>query len=213
MNNTEALEPSPSRRAQDQLPELAAWVSGLIAAQHTGLAVGETPAAYAAQPPTLYLDTTIPSFLTARSSRDVNTARMLRVTRHWWREHRAHHAIFVSELVVEEASGGDAQAARRRLDSIASFPQLHRSEQSYELAGRIHSQSRLPARAYSDAHHVAIAALSGVRVLLTWNCAHLANANMIPLIRRACEAYGYGAPDIYTPEQLIGVCAYGRSGS
>jgi hypothetical protein len=64
-----------------------------------------------------------------------------------------------------------------------------------------------------NTHHAALSAIHGVNVLLTWNCTHLANEHMIPLIGRACEAYGYAPPVILTPEQLIGVCAYGRSGS
>jgi predicted nucleic acid-binding protein len=213
MKRTEARIPFPDAPPHDELVDLAVWMRGLTTARHSGLAITERPACFAAQAPTLYLDTTIVSYLTARPSRTAMTAKWQAITRHWWHEHRARHQIYVSELVLKEARRGDSEAAGRRMEVLSTFPFVHPNAQSRELADRILRQYGLPVRVYEDAHHAAMAALNGLEVLLTWNCTHLANANMIPLIRRACEAYGYAPPAIYTPEQLIGVCAYGRSGS
>ena len=195
------------------LIEVEAWIAGLQRTERAGYYVGEAHGRYAGKHPTLYLDTTIPSYLTARPSRDINTDRMHAITRRWWSEDRPRHISYVSDLVIDEARKGDSDAAQRRVEVVRAFASLHRSARSYELADKILVQCRLPARVHSDVHHVAIAALHGINILLTWNCAHLANRHMIPHIRRACEAYGCAAPDIYTPEQLIGVCAYGRSDS
>jgi hypothetical protein len=59
----------------------------------------------------------------------------------------------------------------------------------------------LPAKAADDALHIAVAATRGVPFLLTWNCRHLANAAMRPVIEAVCKAKGYTAPIICTPEQ------------
>ena len=212
MERKDAFEPIPNPAAQDEIPELNAWLRGLTLGEHAGFVL-HTPASFAAKAPTLYLETTIVSYLTGRTSRDASTARRQAITRDWWRRHRRRHIAYASDVVISESGQGDREAARRRLKVLSAFSRIHQSEQSHELAARILAQCRLPARAYDDAHHVSIAAINGVNVLLTWNCAHLANTNMIPPIGRACEAYGYAPPVILTPEQLIGVCAYGRPDS
>jgi len=61
----------------------------------------------------------------------------------------------------------------------------------------------LPARAAADALHIAIAAVHAVPYLLTWNCRHLANATMRPVIESVCAAQGVKAPIICTPEELM----------
>jgi hypothetical protein len=59
-------------------------------------------------------------------------------------------------------------------------------------------------RAATDAVHIAIATMHGMDYLLTWNCAHLANAEIIPKVRAVCENAGYVCPMICTPEELMG---------
>ena len=213
MKRKDAFEPQPTPSTDDPIPELTEWVRGMATAAHAGFAIAEARADFAAKPPTLYLDTTIVSYLTARLSRDVIIAQHQAITRRWWLEHRARHFCYISEVVEYEAARGDVTASRERLDVLKAFSKAHVNAQTHELAGRVLTAWRLPTRAYDDAQHVAITAIHGLKVLLTWNCTHLANPNMISHIRRACEAYGYAPPAIYTPEQLTGVCACGQSGS
>ena len=59
------------------------------------------------------------------------------------------------------------------------------------------------AKAADDALHVAVAA-HAEPYLLTWNCAHLANATMRPVIESVCASKGFKAPIICTPEELSG---------
>jgi hypothetical protein len=204
MKRKDATRPLEIPSAVDDIPELTAWLQAQRAPLET-----RDPPHYAAEPPTLYLDTTIVSQLVGWLKKDVFIARQQTLTRDWWRQHRHRHVMFISDVVVEEASDGNKELARLRREILSPLPTLHSSEQTNELAARILSECRLPAREYEDAHHAAISAMHKVKVLLTWNCAHLANPHMIPRIGRACEAYGYAAPDILTPEQLIGACAYG----
>jgi hypothetical protein len=213
MKRTEAPNPFPIAPAQDELVDLAVWVRGYTTAQSRGLAITERRANFAETPPSLYLETTIVSYLTARTSRDTLIARHQTLTRRWWHAYRTRHVSFVSDVVREESRRGDPQASARRLEVLSTFAEVHSTAHSYELANRVLAACKLPTDAHEDAHHVAIAALNGIEVLLTWNCAHLANPHIIPVIRRACEAYGYAAPVILTPEQLIGACVYGRPGS
>jgi hypothetical protein len=50
--------------------------------------------------------------------------------------------------------------------------------------------------------HVAIATVHGMNFLLTWNCAHIANAVMRESIESVCRRAGYRPPVICTPEEL-----------
>jgi hypothetical protein len=43
----------------------------------------------------------------------------------------------------------------------------------------------------------------GIPYMLTWNCRHLANARMRPLIENVCAGKGLKAPIICTPEELL----------
>ena len=59
----------------------------------------------------VYLETTIPSYLTARPSRDLVTAAHQQITREWWDTRRHDFDLFVSQMVIDEA----AQVTLRRL--------------------------------------------------------------------------------------------------
>jgi predicted nucleic acid-binding protein len=196
-----ALLPSP-----DGIPELTAWLEALSLGAHAGYHLS-TPASFAAKPPTLYIETTVVSFLAGWLSRDPHTARLQLITRDWWRHHSDKHILYISDVVLTESAKGNRETARQRRKILSPLAMLHSSDQTRELATRILGECRLPERATNDAHHAAVAAIHGVEVLLTWNCVHLANENRIPLIGRACEAYGYALPVILTPEQLIRACA------
>ena len=45
--------------------------------------------------------------------------------------------------------------------------------------------------------------VNGMDYLLTWNCAHIANAALRGEIEAICRAYGYEPPVICTPEELM----------
>ena len=50
---------------------------------------------------------------------------------------------------------------------------------------------------------IAVAAAHGRRYLLTWNCAHIANATMRPKIDAICRANGFEPPIICAPLELV----------
>jgi hypothetical protein len=165
--------------------------------------VAETPAEYVFLRPRLYLDTTIPSYLTARVSRDLNTARYQRITTRWWNSWRTNFDIRISGYVWSEASEGNPEAAGRRLEALARFPFLEISERVIALRTRLLNDCGLPARASVDAAHVAVAAVHDMQFLLTWNFVHLVNLHFGPKIRSLCETEGYLCPVLCTPEQLL----------
>jgi hypothetical protein len=65
----------------------------------------------------VYLETTIVSYLTAEPTRDVVQAAHQHLTRQWWNR-RERFDLFVSQTVLTEAGGGNAEAVRRRLAAL-----------------------------------------------------------------------------------------------
>ena len=153
--------------------------------------------------PKAYIETTIPSYLTAWPSRDLVTAAHQQITHQWWQTRRQDFDLFTSQLVIDESSAGDPDAATRRLEVLDEIPLLEPSEDVAELAQALIGQVPFPKRAAADALHIAIAVVSGMDYLLTWNCTHIANAARRSAIESVCRSKGYEIPIICTPEELL----------
>ena len=153
--------------------------------------------------PTVYLETTIPSYLTAWPSRDLVRAAHQQLTREWW-ETREAFSLFVSQAVLDEVGRGDPDAAARRLASLQDVPVLGTTLDAIGLAEALVAGVPLPPKAAVDALHVAVAATNGIDYLLTWNCMHIANATLRNRIEHVCRSLGYEPPVICTPETLTG---------
>jgi hypothetical protein len=153
--------------------------------------------------PAVYLETTIPSYLTAWKSPDVVMAARQQLTREWWDNRRQAFDIFISQLVIDEASAGDPEAVARRLSVLEDIPLVESQGDTDELVESLVRSLSLPNRATADAVHIALAVVNGMDYLLTWNCTHIANAVNRPIIESVCESVGYQAPVICTPEELL----------
>jgi hypothetical protein len=153
--------------------------------------------------PTVYVETTVPSYLTAWPSRDVVRAGEQQVTRDWW-ERRTDFELRVSSLVLLECGAGDSEAAALRLAALDGVPVLAQTPEAETLADTLLREVPLPAKAAADALHIAVAAVNGVGYLLTWNCTHIANATLRPRIEAICRQLGYEPPVICTPKELLG---------
>lgn len=151
--------------------------------------------------PTVYVETSIVSYLTAVGSRDLVHAAHQQLTRSWW-DSRGDFTLVASQAVIEEASAGDPGAAARRLDALRGIPLLNLSDQAVQLATSLIRDGGLPPKARVDAFHVAIATVHGVDYLLTWNCRHIANASLRGKIESICRAARYQPPVICTPLEL-----------
>lgn len=153
--------------------------------------------------PRVYLETTIPSYLTGWLSRDFVMAAHQQLTREWWETRRQDFALFISQFVIDETGLGDPDTTRRRLEMLVSLPLLDASEDVYTLADELMKRVPLPPKAAADALHIAIATVNGMDYLLTWNCTHIANAALRASIELICRESGYEPPVICTPEELL----------
>jgi hypothetical protein len=149
-----------------------------------------------------YIETSIVSYLMANPARDLVIAAHQQVTRDWWAT-RGKFELFVSQLVLDEAAAGDGEAAARRIDATREATLLDITEEAILLAGDLLAGGGLPAKARVDALHVAVATVHGIDFLVTWNCAHIANAVMRGRIEELCRAAGFEPPIICTPLELV----------
>ena len=154
--------------------------------------------------PSVYIETSVVSYLTARRSRELVVAAQQKITRDWWRDAPQRFVLVASELVFTEAAGGDPDAARARLKALTAVTRLNTTvEATGPLIRKLLDLKAFPREAAADATHVAIAATNRVDYLLTWNLRHIANAAARSRIERACRKAGYESPIICTPNELM----------
>jgi hypothetical protein len=152
---------------------------------------------------TVYIETSIPSYLTARPSADVRAAAWQQITYQWWNEERRKYDIFISGLVIAEVLEGHSDAVNRRLKSLENISELSIDQEMGEFAKVLITGGGIPASSEADALHVAIASIHRIDYLLTWNCRHINNASTKPIIRKLCAEAGYICPEICTPLELL----------
>ncbi len=152
----------------------------------------------------VYIETSIVSHATARASSDPATAVLQDQAKRWMDEQRQLYEVVTSQLVIDEASKGDADAASRRLAMLEGMPVLPANLDADTVADAIIAGSMMPSSARLDALHVATAALAGVQYLLTQNCKHIANAHELPRVFRLLDELGLSGMLIFTPVEFLG---------
>ena len=152
---------------------------------------------------TLYVETSIVSYLRQRPSSQVVMAARQLLTHQWWDEERRNYELVTSQYVLDEASAGDPVLAAERLQSLDGIPLLPLDPQIGVIAKEIMSRAILPPKASIDALHIAIVAHHRIQYLLTWNCRHIANAKILPRIHEVLTDLGIPIPIICTPEEMV----------
>ena len=155
--------------------------------------------------PSVYLETTVVSYLAAGPSRNLVTAGRQRVTRDWWRMAPRHYTLVVSDLVVHEASAGNPTVAGARLALLAGIKLLDSLPAADRLTEELLIQGAVPRKSADDAADIAIAVTNSVDYLVTWNLKHIANAAQRSKIERICREMGYTSVVVCTPDDLMEV--------
>jgi predicted nucleic acid-binding protein len=154
--------------------------------------------------PTVYVETSVISYLVARPSlSSVRVAANQETTREWWQTRRERFELFVSAVVVGEAQRGDPAVASARMEVIRELRLAQVTPEALNLAEALIAGAGVPRKANEDALHIAIAATNGLDYLLTWNCTHIANAVTIPRVNFICRTHGFEPSLIYTPQELM----------
>lgn len=152
----------------------------------------------------VYLETTVISYLAANPSRDLVLAAHQQITHEWWNNSRQNFDLFISESVIEEISLGDPATAQKRLALVQDVQTLALTPVALELAKAI-IKGPLPKKAIEDAFHISLAAVHNIDYLLTWNCKHIANLFIQKDLEKIILRFGFRLPQIGTPEALMEV--------
>ena len=153
---------------------------------------------------TVYIETSVIGYLTARSTKNLIIAGNMETTRDWWQNRRNDFFLYISQVVLDEVARGDTEIATKRLEIVRDFPLLEVTEAVDELASEFMTKSNLPPKASDDAVHIAVATIHRLDYLLTWNCKHIANAQIQRKLTEICFDLGYKLPTICTPYELMG---------
>lgn len=151
----------------------------------------------------IYLETSVVSFLRENPSATPQSVERQLVTRRWWNHHRHRYELVTSQFVIDEAKMGNPARAQERVQYLAGIPLVALSSEIDDLAARIMARTKLPKDAIVDALHIASAAVSRVDYLLTWNCSHIANPMILPRVFRALDDFGLPFPVICTPKNML----------
>jgi predicted nucleic acid-binding protein len=153
---------------------------------------------------TVYIETSILGYLTARSTRNLILAANIEVTKEWWELHSSTFSLYISQVVLDEAARGDEEIALKRLEIVDGLPLVELNQSVRSLAAQFLERSNLPPKAADDAVHIAAATIHGLDYLLTWNCKHIANAQIQRKLEEISLDFGYQLPVICTPYELLG---------
>ena len=151
----------------------------------------------------VYLETTVPSYLAAYPSRDLVVAAHQQISWEWWETAKKRFDLVISEAVLAEIRAGDPNAIERRLEIVEGLPILGLNEDVRMLAGVYEQKLGLPNTAKADILHIAFAVAYEVEYLVTWNCTHIANGEVIRNLLQANKELNRFSPLILTPEELL----------
>jgi len=152
--------------------------------------------------PSLYVETSVISYYTARVSRDLVVAGHQQITQDWWKNDLPRFDSFISGLVISEMRRGDPAAVQARIAAALGFGILDVAPDAQELAQAYFEALNLPASARPDALHLAVASLSGMEYLVSWNCRHIVSGRVRKVVQEINERRGVESPIICTPEEL-----------
>ena len=155
--------------------------------------------------PSVYIESTIVSYLTARPSRDLIVVAHQQITVEWWDDVLPQVDGFISPFVNQEISRGDPVIAQKRVDAMRDLPVLEINDEIQELAEKYFFAFEIPGRARTDAAHLAVAVWHEIDYLLSWNCRHIVSGRIKKLLEDINVVLGLKTPVLCTPEELMEV--------
>ena len=151
----------------------------------------------------IYIETTIPSsYYTLRT--DEESLVKQRLTQQWWHEYAELFTLTSSTAVATELRRGERGAAQKRLDLLDGIELFVPTVEITQITQIYIDRLIMPKKPQGDALHLAFATFHQVDVLLTWNCAHLANPNKFDFIIRINQELGLPTPMLTTPADYLG---------
>ncbi len=153
--------------------------------------------------PTVYVETSVISYLTSRYSRDLVISARQQVTHQWWDTAEDRFVLLISPMVQEEMAQGDPDAVKSRLAAASKLRILPVTEIVLGRVIDLTSSLGLPKKALADIYHIAYCIAYEVDFLVTWNCTHIANPYVLRRLRDLANQGSFFLPTIVTPDSLL----------
>lgn len=154
--------------------------------------------------PSLYIESTIPSYLTARPSNNLTNQYRQFLTKKWWDTMHDDFSLYTSDYTIDECKEGHPDAAQRRLEFLKGITRIQTTKDVETLAIKYIKLLSIPDRSKLDAFHLAICVVNQIDYLLSWNCTHL-GAFAGTAIAVYNEKNGLFVPILTSPETFIEV--------
>jgi len=118
---------------------------------------------------------------------------------------KRHHELFTSDVTLAEAEKGSRIIQRKMIRVIKLYDvrTLHMNEDALILADQYIKQKVIPAKVAPDAQHIAVASISGMEVLVSWNLKHIVNLHTKLKVKEINSQLGYIVPDIVRPDEMM----------
>ncbi|MYM70136.1 DNA-binding protein [Pseudoduganella sp. FT55W] len=157
--------------------------------------------------PTVYLETSIICHLTDPPSPNPITRACQQLTQLWWHTRCNLEQTCISKYVNDEIRDGDPLRAIHRMRVTQDLVQHPKKERIESMGELLIFGGGLNANARRAAEHIACATFNHCEILLTWNCAEIANALKLKLLRMLVDDGEYVLPELITPFELM-ECSY-----
>lgn len=151
----------------------------------------------------IYIETSIVSYIVAKPSKNLIIAAHQAATIDMWNI-IDDFDVFISDIVIQEASKGDEIQASRRLEMLEQFQVLEIDDEAKELAKTLIAGKAIPEKCPEDALHISVATVNAIDVIVTWNFKHINNPFTRKIIRQLTENNGYACPEICSPDEFLG---------
>jgi predicted nucleic acid-binding protein len=122
----------------------------------------------------------------------------------WSKFQTGEYVLVISDLTLQELEGAPPRV-RRRLEEVSAdlHVRVALSAGVQELAHAYIARGVVGPGSLADALHVALATVSGVDVLVSWNFKHIVNFGRIRLFNAVNLEQGYGLIEIRTPREVL----------
>jgi predicted nucleic acid-binding protein len=153
----------------------------------------------------VYIETSVVSYYTSSTSRDIVIAGHQVSTKDFWNKLITNELLpVISVLVIKEASQGNIIKAKKRRDAIDGFRVLDITEKAENLSDLLIKLHGIPQEFPEDALHIAIASVENIDFIATWNFKHINNPFTKNKIKEIIEKAGYICPILTSPDEFLG---------
>lgn len=149
----------------------------------------------------LYLETTILNFYFADDAPDkkADTIKLFQEIK------RGNYEAYISYAVIDEINEASEQLRQKLLSLLVEYdiPVLDEGSDVDRLADLYVSEGIIPLKYRDDAVHIAMATITGMDIILSWNFKHIVKRKTILMTNLINAREGYKNIDIYSPSEVV----------